>query len=69
MEAIITGDIVSSRSIEPAHRQKLFKELAVFLKTLKKNYIAVMKPSEVIVCNAKSILRVTDNNLSNYVYQ
>lgn len=40
MEAIITGDIVSSRSIEPANRQRLFKELAAFLKTLKKSYIS-----------------------------
>lgn len=40
MEAIITGDIVSSRSIDPAQRQQLFKEIAVFLKTLKKNYIS-----------------------------
>lgn len=40
MEAIITGDIVSSRNIEAAHRQKLFKDLTVFLKTLKKNYIS-----------------------------
>lgn len=40
MEAIITGDIVSSRKIEPAYRQQLFKSLSAFLKTLKKNYIS-----------------------------
>lgn len=40
MEAIITGDIVSSRNIKPANRQQLFKELSAFLKTLKKNYIS-----------------------------
>ncbi len=31
---------MSSRNIEAAHRQKLFKDLTVFLKTLKKNYIS-----------------------------
>jgi len=40
VEAIITGDIVSSRNIEPAYRQQLFKELAAFLKNLKSNYIS-----------------------------
>lgn len=40
MHAIITGDIVSSRNIRPVYRQRLFKELSAFLKTLKKSYIS-----------------------------
>ncbi|WP_018612108.1 hypothetical protein [Segetibacter koreensis] len=40
MEAIITGDIVSSQNIEPVHREQLFKKLDVFLKSLKNNYLS-----------------------------
>jgi hypothetical protein len=40
MEAIITGDIVSSRNIEPLHRERLFKQVAFFLKSIKNTYIS-----------------------------
>src|SRR3954469_15848857 len=39
MEAVITGDIVSSRNIEPLHREQLFKDVSAFLKSLKNTYI------------------------------
>lgn len=37
--AIITGDIVSSRKIEPAVREKLYTDLAKFLSTLKGKFL------------------------------
>ena len=37
---IITGDIVSSRTIEPDTRQKLFEDINQFLKGLKKKWIS-----------------------------
>src|SRR3954452_1879185 len=40
MEAIITGDIVSSQTIKPESRNKLFKQVAVFLKSLNNTYIS-----------------------------
>jgi len=39
MIAILTGDIVSSTNIAPAGRQQLYKEMALFLESLKDNYI------------------------------
>jgi hypothetical protein len=33
---IITGDIVASQRIKPKVRQKLFNDIAIFLKDLKK---------------------------------
>lgn len=37
--AIITGDIVSSRKIKPAIREKLYRDLEAFLKSIKKQWI------------------------------
>ena len=39
LHGIITGDIVASQSIKPKVRQKLFSDIAVFLKEIKKTWI------------------------------
>ena len=39
IHGIITGDVVSSQSIEPSIRQKLFEDTNAFLKELKKKWI------------------------------
>ena len=39
IHGIITGDIVASQNIQPKARQKLFSDIAVFLKEIKKTWI------------------------------
>lgn len=39
IHGIITGDIVASQNIQPKVRQKLFSDIAVFLKEIKKKWI------------------------------
>lgn len=56
LHSIITGDIVSSQNIPPKMREKLFDDLAVFLKELKKKWINNYEAfrGDSIQCEAKS---------------
>lgn len=53
---IITGDIVSSQSIMPSVRQKLFEDINVFLKEIKKKWINSYETfrGDSLQCDAKS---------------
>ncbi len=56
LHGIITGDIVSSQSIPPKLREKLFDDIAAFLKELKKKWINSYETfrGDSIQCEAKS---------------
>ena len=53
---IITGDIVASQSIRPKLREKLFEDIATFLKELKKKWINSYETfrGDSIQCEVKS---------------
>lgn len=53
---IITGDIVSSQSIRPDVRQKLFEDIAIFLKEIKKKWISSYETfrGDSLQCEVKS---------------
>lgn len=54
--AIITGDIVSSRKIEPQQREKLYADIDTFLNSLKKKWIRSFETyrGDSIQCEANS---------------
>lgn len=56
LHGIITGDIVSSRTIEPDTRKKLFDDVQSFLKELKKKWIIQYETyrGDSLQCEAKS---------------
>ncbi len=56
VHGIITGDIVSSQSIAPDIRQKLFEDINVFLKDLKKKWISSYETfrGDSLQCDVKS---------------
>ena len=56
IHGIITGDIVASQRIAPKVRQKLFEDLAIFLKELKKKWINTYETfrGDSLQCEVKS---------------
>ena len=63
IHGIITGDIVASQKMKPKVRQKLFEDISVFLKELKKKWISSYETfrGDSLQCEVKSpemVLRV-----------
>jgi hypothetical protein len=56
VHGIITGDIVSSQNIRPDVRQKLFEDIASFLKEIKKKWISSYETfrGDSLQCEVKS---------------